>query len=117
MRYCLRPGCGLKVEHGYCPAHARRSAFRRGYDKAWARRARQFLARYYYCGMRPGGLAPVMSACHAAGLERLATQVDHVRAHRDDPVLFDDELGNWQALCSACHARKTSAEARGAIAF
>jgi 5-methylcytosine-specific restriction enzyme A len=110
MRYCLRPGCGVKVTAGYCAAHGRRSAARRGYDRAWAARARAFLATYYYCGMRPGGRAPVGSWCALAGVRRLATQVDHVIPHRDDPALFDDLQGNGQALCARCHGRKSKAE-------
>jgi 5-methylcytosine-specific restriction enzyme A len=110
MRYCLRPGCGAKVATGYCPQHARPSAARRGYTRAWEKRARAFLARHYYCGMRPGGVAPVRSQCHAQGIRRLATLVDHVVPHNGNPALFDDEAGNWQALCARCHAAKTRAE-------
>jgi 5-methylcytosine-specific restriction protein A len=110
MRHCLRPTCGALVVKGYCAAHARRSAARRGYGRAWDRQAKAFLARYYYCGMRPDGRAPVGSWCALAGVRRLATCVDHVVPHRDDPALFDDERGNWQALCARCHGRKSAAE-------
>lgn len=111
MRYCLRPSCGVKVAGaGFCRAHARPSAARRGYGKGWARQARAFLALYYYCGMRPGGRPAVGSVCASRGLERLATDVDHVVPHNGDAVLFNDAIGNWQALCRGCHARKTFAE-------
>jgi len=111
MRYCLRPGCWAEpAERGYCRAHKRPSAARRGYGRAWDTRARAFLARYYYCGMRPEGRAPVGSWCALSGIRRLATQVDHVIPHRGDPQLFDDEIGNWQALCSRCHGRKSRSE-------
>ena len=32
--------------------------------------------------------------------------LDHIIPHRGDQKLFWDE-GNWQALCKACHDRKT----------
>ena len=38
-----------------------------------------------------------------------ATDVDHVKPHKGDAELFWDEA-NWQALCHACHSRKTAAE-------
>lgn len=50
-----------------------------------------------------------MSQCHAEGRVTVATVVDHVVPHRSDTTLFWDEHGNWQSLCAACHARKTTA--------
>ena len=77
---CAVPGCAVLLEHGrtYCDAHrpairkaqdeGRRGSQRaRGYTWAWEKRRKVFLAIYPLCGMRPGGLAPVMSECHAAG--------------------------------------------------
>jgi 5-methylcytosine-specific restriction protein A len=48
-----------------------------------------------------------MSECYVQGRTTLAAQVDHVIPHRGDVVLMWDELGNWQSLCRACHAKKT----------
>jgi 5-methylcytosine-specific restriction protein A len=50
-----------------------------------------------------------MSRCHDEGRVTVATLVDHVVPHRGDIDLFWDELHNWQSLCAACHARKTTA--------
>ena len=103
------------VARGYCPAHGqsreggRASSNARGYTRAWGKRATRFLQAYPLCGMRPGGLAPVMSACHAAGIRTPATQVDHVIPHRGDPRLYEDLEGNGQALCASCGSKKTRA--------
>jgi 5-methylcytosine-specific restriction enzyme A len=118
MRYCLQPGCSAIVQRGYCRPHARstRLAARgsqreRGYTYAWEQRARLFRKLYPLCGMRPGGLAPVMSACHDTNRATPAELVDHVVPHGGDPSLFWDELNNWQSLCQSCHSRKTASGA------
>ena len=115
MTFCAEPGCPELVAAGRCPVHARElerargSTDARGYTKRWRRRSSLFRARYPLCGMRPNGRAPVMSECFATGRVTLATVVDHVVPHRGDHARFWDELENWQALCGACHARKTAA--------
>ena len=64
------------------------------YDKRrWRRESRLFLQRNPLCRM-----------CQEIGKTTMATLVDHVRPHCDDPVLFWDEAGNWQSLCSSCHS-------------
>jgi 5-methylcytosine-specific restriction protein A len=115
MQYCRAPGCPVSVVRGYCATHerdrqrGRGSQRARGYTRRWERRAALFRSRYPLCGMRPGGQAPVMSACHDQGRVTVATLVDHVVPHRGDVTLFWDEAGNWQSLCAACHVRKTTA--------
>ena len=86
----------------------RHSAFARGYTKRWDRASKAFRLRYPLCGMRPGGRAPVMSLCALEGRETPATQTDHVVPHRGDRATFWD-VSQWQALCDACHTRKTQA--------
>lgn len=113
--YCPEPGCHALVVRGRCPAHARAvdrdrgSRQSRGYGNRWARRSRLFRARYPLCGMRPDGRPPVMSQCHDERRTTLADVVDHVVPHKGDAALFWDELANWQSLCNACHARKSTA--------
>lgn len=113
MRYCLQPNCSEMVQEGYCPAHtrqnerARGSQRERGYNRRWEARAGRFKAHYPLCGMRPNGQRPVMSQCFEEGRATPVYQVDHVVPHRHDPVLFWDELGNWQSLCARCGNRKT----------
>jgi len=114
MSYCLQPKCGALVERGYCRDHQRQgsawkgTAHSRGYTSRWRQRADDFRRRYRLCGMRPDGQAPVMSRCHDEGRATRASCVDHVVPHRNDARLFWDEHGNWQAMCDACHARKTA---------
>jgi len=86
------------------------SAYARGYTKRWDKAAKAFRVRYPLCGMRPLGQVPVMSACYVEGRVTAATQTDHVQPHRGDRQRFWDVHGNWQALCRACHARKSQQE-------
>ena len=59
--------------------------------------------------MRPEGLTPVMSRCHAEGRIVAATQTDHVVPHKGNQALFWDSEHNWQSLCAECGARKSQA--------
>lgn len=119
---CATPGCPELLEPGrtHCEIHRpairqarderRRGSQRdRGYTWAWEKRRKLFLRRYPLCGMRPGGLAPVLSACYDAGRVTRATQVDHVVPHKGDRARFWDELGNWQSLCASCGSKKSAA--------
>lgn len=91
------------------PAVIRPTATQRKYDYRWSQRARRFREQYPLCGMRPHGQRPVFSRCYDQQRVTLATMVDHVRPHRGDAGLFNDWEFNWQALCAACHQRKTNA--------
>lgn len=93
--------------------HGRRNPNASGYTYRWQQRAKRFLLRYRWCGDRPLGQPGVLSECYTArqldpltGLEA-STLVDHVVPHNGDPFLFWDEQGNWQGLCTRCHAIKT----------
>ena len=90
------------------PREPRLSAYARGYTKRWDRAARAFRARYPLCGMRPGGVRPVMSQCYDARRVTAATQTDHVQPHRGDMGLFWN-VSNWQSLCATCGSRKSQA--------
>ena len=69
----------------------RPNATDRGYDAAWRRFSRPFLAA------RPSCLG-----CQAIGVTRQATVVDHIVPHRGDPKLLWDPR-NWQPLCEWHH--------------
>ena len=86
-----------------CPVHGMRQ--RRPWNQhRWRVLARAFLRRHPFC-----------VACRAARRVTLATDVDHVVAHKGDDGLFWDEA-NWQALCARCHGLKTKREeARGGV--
>ena len=103
-RPCRYPGCPNLCETGtYCEVHRkewspdalRGNATARGYDAKWREARRLFLQRNPLCQncLKNGKLTP-------------ATVVDHIVPHRGDQLLFWDH-GNWQALCKACHDRKT----------
>ena len=103
---CKHPGCPELVPVGtkYCDLHRPlhpeevRSAFRRGYGKAWQRESKRFLEAN-----------PLCENCAKEGRFVRATVVDHKTPHRGDERLFWDK-GNWQALCKRCHDKKTATE-------
>lgn len=92
------------------PREPRRSAFSRGYTKAWDRASKAFRLKYPLCGMRPDDQPPVMSLCDQLLRTTAATLTDHVIPHRGDMTLFWNEHGNWQSMCKHCHDRKTRFE-------
>lgn len=115
-RVCSAPGCyALAYGSPRCPAHpyeprprprwsardrerdlARGSAAERGYDGAWHRLRRAYLATH-----------PLCAECQRAGRVRAAEEVDHVIpiAERPDLRLV---WSNLQSLCKPCHRRKTA---------
>ena len=99
----------------YCPLHTRArerergTSKERGYTYRWRVRSKLFLERHPLCGQRPNGQRPVMSQCFDERRVTRAYQVDHIRPHRGDQVLFWDEQGNWQALCRDCGNKKSLA--------
>lgn len=97
---CSQPGCpAIAVQGGRCAAHQRAQARRyddqrgtpseRGYGYAWRQQRATFLQHYPYC----------------MGCGALATDVDHIIPKARGG---SDEVSNLQALCHACHARKTA---------
>lgn len=73
----------------------RGSAASRGYDATWRRLRAWFLARN-----------PLCIECHAHGRTTAAKHVDHVVAIAEGGGRLDPD--NLQALCAACHSRKTA---------
>jgi len=50
--------------------------------------------------------------CQSPGCRALATEVDHIVAHKGDrSIAFDWD--NLQSLCKSCHSRKTTREDGG----
>jgi 5-methylcytosine-specific restriction enzyme A len=107
-RPCLGNGgrCGVLVKGGgRCAAHRRLSAAARGYDRAWAAVARQWLKAYPWCGQRLGGeVSGEHSSCAQRGLSVPARVVDHIQPIRDGGDRLD--LRNLQSLCVSCNTRK-----------
>jgi len=77
----------------------------RGYSNAWVRYARDFRARYPFCGQRDGGtFSSEHSQCWRAGRKVLGDCVDHIRPIRAGGSIFDP--GNHQTLCTRCNVMK-----------
>lgn len=110
-RFCAKSGCNQLVDEGYCERHKkeehrrydryRESPSKRGYNSKW-RTAREGWLRSH----------PLCVECERKGLVVLATEVDHIRAHKGDMNLFWDR-NNWQSLCHSCHSAKTVREDGG----
>lgn len=108
-RPCSKPGCPALVEFGRCPKHAyadareydrtRGTVAERGYGAHWRRLRLIVLAE-----------EPLCRACAADGRVVAATDVDHVVARVRGG---SDDRDNLQALCHACHSRKTVLEDGG----
>lgn len=75
----------------------RLNAGKRGYDAKWQRFRRWYLRRH-----------PLCQSCKEDGRVRAAVLVDHVIPLSEGGEHLTEE--NSQALCRACHARKTNKE-------
>ena len=107
---CAHPGCPKLTELGvaFCGAHRgqrrriydrqRGSAAKRLYGRAWQRARAAFLNRH-----------PLCVVCASEDRTTAATEVDHIKPHGGDLILFWDRE-NWQALCKSCHSSKTADE-------
>jgi 5-methylcytosine-specific restriction protein A len=54
---------------------------------------------------------PLCVVCLADGRVTPANEVDHIRPHRGDKLLFWN-VNNLQSLCKSCHSCKTATEDR-----
>ena len=106
-RPCMYPNCNQLVDmkSRFCERHKpkekRPSAAERGYDSKWVKARKSYLAKH-----------PMCVACERQGILTMATDVDHIIAHRGDKRLFWDSQ-NWQSLCHSCHSKKTQQENNG----
>lgn len=90
-----RPPIFRPLGHGK-PKDRRPSAARRGYGPRWKKARKHYLAQN-----------PLCVYCERAGRLRAATCVDHIVAHKGDPVLFWDVENNWAASCRQCNTAKS----------
>lgn len=59
-------------------------------SKAWLKRRAKQLKEFPWC-----------KYCQLNNMRSKATHVDHIKPHRGDPKLFDDDT-NLQSLCAIC---------------
>jgi 5-methylcytosine-specific restriction protein A len=112
LRVCGEAGCPELVHSSerYCSKHKRQrqreydrqrgSAASRGYGARWRRLRRLVLNRHPLC-------ADPYSMHAERGEVVAAIDVHHVTSKRDGGT---DAFDNLQALCHACHSRKTAEE-------
>jgi len=107
LRLCSNPGCSELTDKSYCLKHTRKfdqkrgSSYDRGYDGRWRKYRILFLREHPLCEI-------CLNECKITQ----ANVVDHIEPHKGNKQLFWDE-GNHQALCKACHDRKTATEDGG----
>lgn len=82
---------------------ATRPAWRKLYGRKWNEYSTAYLSDADHC---------FCVECAKAGVQTVATEVDHVIPHRGDQQLFWDHE-NHQPLCKPCHSRKTTTEDGG----
>lgn len=102
-RQLIPSGTGGRCEQHKRPARQRQpdtrpSSRERGYSTAWDKASRAYRREH-----------PLCVACLARGIVKPSEHTDHVVPHEGDEGRFWD-VGNWQALCAACHTRKTIRE-------
>lgn len=83
------------------PRDTRPSAAARGYDGRWRKARLAFLREH-----------PLCAECLRQNRTAAAVVVDHRIPHQGDPAKFWD-VSEWEALCRACHSRKTAGRDRG----
>ena len=113
LRFCLHPGCKTRTAGPRCDDHERLqaqqdprpSASQRGYSSTWTVYARDWLARFPWCGQRQDGHRYAEhSACTRLGRDTRATVVDHIQSIARGGDVFDP--GNHKSLCTRCNTRK-----------
>lgn len=105
LHFCAEPGCSALTVAPRCPAHARaREQARPNVDA----RRRYHTARWR--ALRATVLREAAYQCATCRQVAVDLVVDHIRKHEGDARRFWDRA-NLQALCPACHGRKTQAGA------
>lgn len=105
MQFCSEPGCGVLVSTGRCETHAPRARLTR---IDYAKVHRWYVStRWQRLRLDVLQAEPFCRSCRDRGVKRLTIDVDHIRKHDGDPVLFWNR-DNLQGLCKPCHTVKTN---------
>ena len=110
LRPCAHIDCGVLTREVYCPKHKPKDREQRSADAAkW----HKWYGLPVFRRLRASQLVkePFCRVCAARHIRTMATDVDHIVAHRGNWALFVDP-DNLQSLCHSCHSRKTAAEVR-----
>jgi 5-methylcytosine-specific restriction protein A len=99
-----RPRARAPKTHGWAPDSRRGSRQDRGYGAAWEALRLQVLTRD----------RGICIPCYGRGRYTRAVEVDHVLSKARGG---SDDLANLQAICKACHRRKTELERRAPFSF
>ncbi|PHM27508.1 HNH endonuclease [Xenorhabdus budapestensis] len=102
LRRCGYPGCKQRVKSGRCEEHRREpnrqrgTRTERGYSNRWGRYRLQYLKAN-----------PLCVYCLQQGCYTPAIIVDHIIPIQGEADVLFWPASNHQALCHACHNRKT----------
>jgi 5-methylcytosine-specific restriction protein A len=91
-----------KVQSSEAKRHGTNDARANANDRGYGYRWRRFREQYLFQN-------PLCVHCQASGIHTPANEVDHIKPHRGDSVLFWD-IENLQPLCKSCHSKKTRHE-------
>lgn len=91
LKVCAVAGCPQLTAGRWCAAHTTDRGHQWYGTTRWRRLRDQVWADEPFCRL---------------GCGRVTDQIDHIRPHRGDPVLFFDRA-NCQGLCAEHHAIKT----------
>ena len=107
---CKYPGCNQLVDAAYCPAHEIHCEDKQ-YERQRDKETRGWYSTRRWRLLRQQQLIrqPMCEECGRRGRMSVATEADHIKAHKGDEELFFDE-NNLQSLCKRCHSRKTARE-------
>lgn len=115
MQTCPVAGCPCLTWSGKCSAHARSNSrgqrYRDSYTATpsrralWDRMSKAYLREHRLCTSEECTTIP-------SPLRPAATEVDHADGLGLQGPRWNDAT-NWQALCKACHSRKTAGESFG----
>ena len=108
---CSQPMCTKPTYGRWCEAHLKE--FNRFKTITYTKEYKHLYKRKAWTNTRLDVLhhEPFCRACAAVGVERVATEVDHVIPHDGNESLFWDR-GNLAPLCKSCHSRKTLSETK-----